>query len=88
MLADTGHTAFAEREVRRGVPERPPTRDRLALWGRRLFGEAVTQAQQIVAERDGSLRHRHRYRRPVGDRVPAQRVQFDHSKRMAKLGLN
>ena len=26
--------------------------DRLALWGRRLLGEAVTQAQQIVAERD------------------------------------
>ena len=35
-----------------GVRGRPQQRDRLALWGRRLLGEAVTQAQHIVAERD------------------------------------
>ncbi len=65
------------------------TRDRLALWGRRLLGEAVTHAQQIVAERDelaafiitgtGDL---------SGIASLLKRVQSNHSKRMAKLGLN
>src|SRR5919112_2915310 len=51
VLADTGHSAFAEREVRAACKDRQ-VRDRLALWGRRLLGEAVTQGQHIVAERD------------------------------------
>ena len=52
MLADTGHSAFAEREVRAACAANRQVHDRLALWGRRLLGEAVTQAQHIVAERD------------------------------------
>jgi hypothetical protein len=28
-------------------------RDKLALWGRRLLGEAITHAQHVLAERDG-----------------------------------
>ena len=30
----------------------PRLRGRLALWGRRLMGEALTQAQRVAAERD------------------------------------
>ncbi len=52
VLADTGHSAFAEREVKAACASSRQVHDRLALWGRRLLGEAVTQAQQIVAERD------------------------------------
>ena len=52
VLADTGHSAFAEREVRAACAADRSTRDRLALWGRRLLGEAVTHAQHVVAERD------------------------------------
>lgn len=52
VLADTGHSAFAEREVAAACVDDRITRDRLALWGRRLFAEALTHAQHVVAERD------------------------------------
>lgn len=51
-LEDTGHAEFVVDRVRAGIAADPRLGGRLALWGRRLMGEALTQAQRVAAERD------------------------------------
>lgn len=38
--------------IREVIADDPTSAGRLALWGRRLVGEALSQAQQVVADRD------------------------------------
>jgi hypothetical protein len=52
VLADTGHADFAVREVRAAIAADRRVAGRLALWARRLVGEAITRTQAVVAERD------------------------------------
>jgi tRNA-(MS[2]IO[6]A)-hydroxylase (MiaE)-like len=52
VLADTGHADFAVREVRAAIAADRRIAGRLALWARRLVGEAITRTQAVVAERD------------------------------------
>ncbi len=52
VLADTGHAEFAVERVRQVIAGDPPIAGRLALWGRRIVGEALAQAQAVCAERD------------------------------------
>jgi len=51
-MADGGHSAFVVDRVRAAIVADHRVAGRLALWGRRLMGEALSQAQAVVAERD------------------------------------
>ncbi|KAA8959001.1 ferritin-like fold-containing protein [Mycobacterium sp.] len=51
-LSETGHSQFVVAEVRAAVTSSAKQRSRLALWSRRLLGEAITQAQYVLAEHD------------------------------------
>ncbi|GAA3648053.1 ferritin-like domain-containing protein [Nocardioides ginsengisoli] len=46
------HAVFVVDRVRAGIADDPRLGGRLALWGRRLMGEALTQAQRVAADRD------------------------------------
>ena len=93
VLADTGHGAFAEREVRAATSgdaaDGRQVRDRLALWGRRLLGEAISQAQHVVAERDELAAF---FVQGSGDLTGIaslfKKLQTEHNRRMAVLGLS
>lgn len=51
-LEDTGHSNFVVETVRKAIADNPKIAGRLALWARRLMGEALSQAQRVAAERD------------------------------------
>jgi tRNA-(MS[2]IO[6]A)-hydroxylase (MiaE)-like len=56
VLADTGHAAFVVPRVRSAIEADPALAGRLALWARRLVGEALAQAHRVVAERPSLAR--------------------------------
>ncbi|MEY9905729.1 hypothetical protein ABIA35_001945 [Catenulispora sp. MAP12-49] len=51
VLEDLGHSAFVVEHVRAAIEQDPKIAGRLALWGRRIMGEALTQAQHIAVRR-------------------------------------
>jgi len=89
VLADSGHADFALREVRAAIAADPTLTGRLALWARRLVGEALTQSQAVIAAHDdladliiagtGDLAG-------VGELL--KRLTTAHAVRMQALGLN
>jgi ferritin-like protein len=52
VLKDTGHAGFVVARVREAIEADPRVAGRLALWARRLVGEALGQAQRVAAERE------------------------------------
>ncbi|MBA2390059.1 MAG: hydroxylase [Geodermatophilaceae bacterium] len=89
VLADTGHADFAVREVRAATANDPAVAGRLALWARRLVGEAMTQSQRVIAERDGIAEL---IVAGTGDLAGVaallKRITTAHSRRMQTLGLS
>jgi tRNA-(MS[2]IO[6]A)-hydroxylase (MiaE)-like len=93
VLADTGHADFAVERVRAAIAEDPRLAGRLALWGRRLVGEALSQAQRVAAQRDtlsallvGGVDRPGLDLAEIG-RLFA-RLTAAHTERMTKLGLS
>ncbi|RMI31151.1 ferritin-like fold-containing protein [Streptomyces triticirhizae] len=92
VLDDTGHATFAVEKVRAAIEAEPRVGGRLALWARRLMGEALSQAQRVVADRDALSTML------VGGVADGfdlaeigrmfSRITEAHTKRMAALGLS
>jgi len=90
VLADTGHAEFVIERVRAAIAADPKVAGRLALWARRLVGEAFGQAQRVAAEREPLARLlADDSRNQLGDigRMFA-RLTDAHAARMAALGLS
>jgi hypothetical protein len=52
VLADSGRAEFVIARVREAIAADPAVGGPLALWARRLVGEALSQAQLVAAERE------------------------------------
>jgi hypothetical protein len=92
-LRDTGNAEFVVDRVRAAIARDHRVGGRLALWGRRLMGEALTQAQRVAAERDeltallaGGVDRPSLDLAAIG-RLFA-RLTENHTARMASLGLD
>lgn len=85
--------AFVVERVRAGIAADHRLGGRLALWGRRLMGEALTQAQRVAAERDAlSAMLAGGIDRPGLDLAAIgrmfTRLTENHAERMKELGLS
>lgn len=87
VLSETGHSQFVVAEVKAAVTASDKQRHRLALWSRRLLGEAITQAQFVLADHDelvdlvmssGGLAQLTEF---------FDRLQKTHGRRVQELGL-
>jgi len=89
VLSDGGRAEFALREVAAGLEVSPTQRGRLALWSRRLVGEAISQVQHVLADRDALMAL---FVEGAGDLAGISRlvtrVTERHERRMTTLGLN
>ena len=95
VLADTGHAEFVIARVRAAIAADPQVGGRLALWARRLVGEALAQAYRVVADRRSLAALL--AGAPPGEPSPTgqlgdvgrmfARMTDAHAQRMASLGL-
>jgi len=91
-LDDTGQSEFVVDRVRAAIEANPRIAGRLALWARRLMGEALSQAQRVAAERDAlSALLVGGVDRPGMDLAAIARMfarlSETHTDRMTRLGL-
>jgi hypothetical protein len=89
-LSDEGHADFIVARVRDAIESEPQGSGRMALWARRLLGEALSQAQRVAAERESLARLL------AGDGIGhlaainrmLAKLADEYSRRMADLGLS
>ena len=93
VCADLGQSAFVVDRVRAAIEADPRVAGRLALWARRLVGEALSQAQRVAAERDalsamlmGDMAGPSMDLTAIGEMFG--RLTDEHSRRMQALGLS
>lgn len=91
-LEDSGQAEFVVDRVRKAIDADHRVGGRLALWGRRIMGEALSQAQRVAAERDAlSALLSGGVDRPGMDLAAIgrmfTRLTENHNKRMDALGL-
>ena len=89
-LAEDDFADFVVQRVRAVIEGDPDIAGRLALWGRRLTGEALSQAQRVAAERQALTD----LLTGPDDQQPLVRISQltsrlvgNHTARMARLGL-
>jgi hypothetical protein len=94
VCEDLGQSAFVVDRVRAAIAEDPRVEGRIALWARRLVGEALSQAQHVAAERD-ALTSLLIGEVGAGDRMDLtaigqmlSRLTDEHAQRMQTLGLS
>lgn len=88
VLGSTASSEFVIEEVRALVEDNIAERDRLTLWGRRLLGEAVTQAQIVMSQRIELTELMVTASGDLNNIVALlDRMESAHSERMAALGL-
>lgn len=92
-MEDGGQAAFVVDRVKSAIAAEPRLGGRLALWGRRLMGEALTQAQRVAGERDslttflaGGVDRPGLDLAEVGKMFA--RITERHADRMSRLGLD
>jgi len=88
VLSETGHSQFVVAEVKAAVTASDKQRHRLALWSRRLLGEAITQAQYVLAEHDELVDFVVSSGEGLGQLTAFfDRLQNTHNARIRELGL-
>jgi tRNA isopentenyl-2-thiomethyl-A-37 hydroxylase MiaE len=88
VLSETGHSQFVVAEVKAAVTASDKQRHRLALWSRRLLGEAITQAQFVLADRDDLVDLVMSSGEGLGQLTEFfDRLQRTHTTRVRELGL-
>lgn len=93
VLGDEGQAEFVVDRVRAAIEADPAVSGRLALWARRIVGEALVQAQRIAADRDALAALLVGGGTGVGADLAELGTMFNrllqnHSHRMAALGLS
>jgi hypothetical protein len=93
VLDDSGQAGFAVEVVLKAIEDDPQVAGRLALWGRRIVGEAMAQAQHVVADREPLAQLLMGRAGASGiDTTVIQklfvRIAEHHSRRMASMGLS